>query len=164
MPSSLHPPHSWVGAEAAALALEPCRVRQPPPTPRPAPQGSSCEKQTGRGIKAKERRRGIEEGGGESCTFLQAEPSVPSEGPQPRELPPEPWASHMAAAASPPLQPGSHGKGSPALWLSPSCSMPVSRVCDEALVRCPGTESGPPADFRWETAPAWGFGASCMTT
>lgn len=100
LPSPLHPPHSLDGAEAAAVALEPCRGRRPPPAPRPASRGSSCERRAGRGGKIK-RSEGKKKGGRgreavKAALSSERRESVPSEGPQPQELPPEPWASHTA--------------------------------------------------------------------
>lgn len=109
----LHP------AEAAALALEPCRGRRPPPSPRLRPQGSSCEKQAGKGKKSEGEKEGNRAGRHGKLHFPPSRASIPSEGPQTQELPLEPWASHKAGAASPSPQPCSHGGGSPTAWLGP---------------------------------------------
>lgn len=54
------------------------------------PKAAAVRSRQGRGEKVKERRRGIEEGGSESCTFLQAEQVSPRRGPRPRSCLPSP--------------------------------------------------------------------------
>lgn len=149
--STATPLHS---AEAAALSLEPCRGRRPPPSPRLGPQGSSCEKQTGkREKKVKERRRGTGEGGSESCIFPQAEQASPRRGPRPRSCLPSPGPptrqqQHLSSTA---LQPR---------WGQPLIlAWPLSSPCRSAVrgLRCTGTAPGPGTGFRWETPMVQGF-------
>lgn len=146
-----HPPAAPLHpAEAAALALEPCRGRRPPPSPRLRPQGSSCEKQARKGKKVKERRRGIGQGGTESCTFLRAEQASPRRGPRPRSClsspgPPTRQEQHLLLHS-----PSATVGAAPQPGLAPECSMRALQVCMRGQ-RCTGTEPGPGTGFRWET-------------
>lgn len=145
----LHP------AEAAALALEPCRGRRPPPSPRLRPQGSSCEKQAGKGKKSEGEKEGNRAGRHGKLHFPPSRASIPSEGPQTQELlsspgPPTRQEQHLllhspAATVGAAPQPG----------LAPECSMRALQVCMRGQ-RCTGTEPGPGTGFRWETPMVWG--------
>lgn len=157
LPSPLHPPHLGVAAEAAALALEPRKGRRPPPAPRPAPQGNSCEKQGGRrGGGGKRRREGrwVREGGGESCAFLQAERASPRRGPSPRSCLPSP---------GPPTWQQQHRHRLLLLLLlcSPAARLGAAPHCGSVPSCGPAARyAGLWAGFRWETPTAWGFRAS----
>lgn len=154
--SPLHPPHSLDGAEAAAVTLEPCRGRRPPPAPRPASRGSSCERRAGRGEKffkeARERRRG---GRGreavKAALSSERRESVPSEGPQLQELPPEPWASHTAAVplAGPPLLHAASARVGTVTW---------------GWRDLQGPRQAHGLASEWGAPRVEGFGASCVRT
>lgn len=125
------------------------------PHPGCVPKAAAVRSRQGREKKVKERRRGIGQGGTESCTFLRAEQASPRRGPRPRSClsspgPPTRQEQHLLLHS-----PAATVGAAPQPSLAPECSMRALQVCMREQ-KCTGTEPGPGTGFRWETPMVWG--------